>query len=166
MKFYHGSKDGSIKELSTSHSGDGKVYVTNSRLVALSYAVRGYPNLFTTLKSGKEAFLELVPDLFEKMIKGKTAYIYTLENKEYIPVIQNNKCGHTNCYCCNENVSVIEKEYIKDAYVEFFKYIENGEFIVVNYKDIPNREQKIKDIFDNSSKVDFTNKTNYLNLLK
>jgi hypothetical protein len=53
------------------------VYVTDSRLISLTYAVRGYPNLFTTLPNGKEVFLEVVLDLFKKMVKGKKVYIYT-----------------------------------------------------------------------------------------
>jgi len=56
MKYYHGSKEGSIKELTTNHSKDGLVYVTSNRLIALTYAIRGYPNLFTTLPNGQKFF--------------------------------------------------------------------------------------------------------------
>jgi len=166
MKYYHGTKDGSLKELTTSHNKDGLVYVTSDRLVALTYAIRGYPNLFTTLPTGKEAFLELVPDLFKKMVKGKSAYIYTLEDREYNEVKQNNKCGHSKCFSYDKNVKVVSKEYIEDAYVEFLKYIEKGQFIVIKFEDIPNREQIIKNILDKASKVDFSNKENYLHLIK
>ena len=39
-KYYHGSKNGNLTELTTENSEDGNVYVTDNRLVALTYAVR------------------------------------------------------------------------------------------------------------------------------
>jgi hypothetical protein len=141
------------------------VYVTDSRLISLTYAVRGYPNLFTTLPNGKEVFLEVVLDLFKKMVKGKKVYIYTLEEKEYKEVQQNKRCGHSNCYSYDGNVQVIQKEYIEDAYKEFMKYIENGEFLILKEENMPNKDKIIQDVLKNKDKVDFTNKENYLDFL-
>ena len=152
--------------MKTDYTKDNRVYVTDSRLVALTYAVREYPNLFTTLPTGKEAFLELVPGLFSAMVKDKQCYIYTLEDKEYIPVSQSNKCGHTNCFCINENICVIKKEYIQDAYVEFLKYIDKNEFVIVKPENIPNREKIIQKIIESESKVNLSNKESYVSLLK
>jgi len=132
----------------------------------LTYAVRGYPNLFTTLKSGQEAFLEVVPGLFEKMFKGKPAYIYILEEKNYNEVNQSNKCGHSNCFSINENVRIIDKEYIEDAYQEFLKYIEREEFKIVKSKDIPDREHLVEMIIRKAPEIDLSNKDNYLQLIK
>ena len=165
MKYYHGSQDANIQELTTVHSKDGLVYVTSSRLVALTYAVRGYPNLFTT-SNGKEVFLELVPGIFEKMTKGKSAYIYTLENKKYSKINQNKLCGHTCCYSYNKNVKVIDKEYIDDAYQEFKKYIDKGLFTIIKCEDIPNKEKKIKDILNQKKIINLNNKVDYTSLLK
>ena len=162
MSYYHGSRDDSLKYLSIEHNKDKLVYVTESRLVALTYAVRGYPNLFTTLINGKEAFLELVPNLFEKMTKGKEVYIYTLEDSNYKKIIQNNKCGHKNCYSCDKDVRVVSKEYIKDAYDEFKKYIDSNEFIIITSENIPNREKIIKDITETQNSSNINNKENYM----
>lgn len=141
-QYYHGSSSGTLEELSTNHGRDGRVYVTDSKLVALTYGVRTFPNLFTTLQNGKEGFLEIIPNLFERMTKGKTAYIYELEQGEYTPVVQNNQCGHGHCYSVNHNVKVVGKEHIKDAYEEFLKYIAKGEFVVVKKEDIPQQQFK------------------------
>ena len=146
MPFYHGSKDANIIELTTNHSKDGFVYSTSNRLVALTYAARSFPNLFSS-ENGKEVFNEIKPNLFRKMIEGKSGYIYTLENKEFEPVPQNYKCGHIDCFRINKNVKVIKKEYIKDFYKEFTKYIKNGEFIVKSYESFS--KEKIEKMCNN-----------------
>lgn len=142
MSFFHGSKNGDIKELTTSHSKDGLVYVTSDRLVALCYASRSFPNLFST-KNGKETFIEIKPDLFKLMTKGKKVYIYTLENRDFVPVKQSTKCGHQNCFYSTENVKVIKKEEIPNAYEEFLKYQKNGEFNLIKYEDIDEKSKKL-----------------------
>lgn len=162
MSYYHGSRNDSLKYLSIDNSKDKLVYVTDSRLVALTYAVRGYPNLFTTLTTGKEAFLELTPNLFKKMTKGKKVYIYTLEDSDYKMVAQNSRCSHSNCYSCNKDVKVIKKECIKDAYDEFLKYIDSNEFIIIKSEDIPNREEIIKDIIEKQYSSNINNKENFM----
>ena len=141
MPFYHGSKDANIIELTTKHSKDGFVYSTSNRLVALTYAARSFPNLFSS-ENGKEVFNEIKPNLFRKMVEGKSGYIYTLENKEFESVPQSYKCGHTNCFRFNKDVKVIKKEYIKDFYKEFEKYIKNGEFIVKSYESFSEEKRK------------------------
>lgn len=135
MKFYHGSKDANITKLTTHHSKDGYVYATSSRLVALTYAARRYPNLFFS-QNGRECFLEIKPNLFEIMTKGKSAYIYTLEQKNFSPVLQNNACGHQHCFKVNEDVCVIGKKYIHDVYNELMKYKARGQFKIIHYNEI------------------------------
>lgn len=147
MAFYHGSRDDGITQLTTSHTKDGFVYATSSRLVALTYAARSFPNLFST-SNGKECFWELKPNLFKKMTQGKSGYIYTLEEKNFEPIPQGPKCGHKNCFKVAENVKVVKKEYIPDVYQELLKYIQSGEFLLVSYKnmDSARREKMTKDI--------------------
>lgn len=142
MNFYHGSKDDNILELTTSHTRDGYVYATSSRLIALTYIARSKPNLFSTFK-GQECFFEIKPNLFKEMVRNKSGYIYLLENKDFEPIPQNNKCGHCDCYRIKENVKVVGKEYIKDAYEELKKYIESGDFKILTEDEIP-LEQKRK----------------------
>lgn len=145
MQFFHGSKDDNVLELTTSHSRDGYVYATSSRLVALTYLARSKPNLFSTF-NGQECFFELKPNLFDKMVKNKSGYIYLLENKKFEPVPQSNKCGHCDCYRTKENVKVVGKEYIKDAYEELQKYVKSGEFKILTEDEISleRKEQMIK----------------------
>ena len=155
-KYYHGSQSGEIKELITSHSKDGYVYVTSSRLVALTYIARSFPNLFFT-KNGKEVFWELKKGLFEEMVKDKSGYIYTLEKKDYESIPQNNKCGHQYCMRVKDNVKIVEKEYVENVYEELLKYLGKGEFEIIRYDNIPEevREKecaKIKEIILTLSK--------------
>lgn len=120
MSFYHGSKNSNLKVLKKNHSKDGYVYATTSRLVALTYATRSFPNLFVT-DNGKVCFFELIPNLFEKMTKSKKGYIYTLKNIDFeIVQLQKNKCAHNNCWLTNHDVQIESKETIEDIYVELY----------------------------------------------
>ncbi len=149
MEFYHGSKNGDIKKLVTSHTKDGFVYATSNRIVALTYAARCYPNLFSSTDS-KECFWELKPNLFKMMTGGKGVYIYELEDKNFEPVSQSNKCGHQHCYRIKENVKVVKKEFIPNVYDELLKYEKLGQFKIVKYEDMPRhqREMMTKEIVD------------------
>ncbi len=130
-KYYHGSKNGNLTELTTENSEDGNVYVTDNRLVALTYAVRGKPNLFLTNHKGEEVFLQFYLDLFDEMVKGKSAYIYTIEDVGFESVDQSRKCGHKHCFKANQTAKVVKKEFIEDAYTELMKYVEIGELKIV-----------------------------------
>lgn len=149
MQFFHGSKDNNILELTTSKSKDGYVYATSNRLVALTYIARSKPNLFSTF-NGQECFFELKPNLFKEMVGNKSGYIYLLENKNFEAIPQSNRCGHCDCYRTKENVKIVGKEYIKDAYEELQKYVESGEFKILTENEIPyqQKEQMIKQIKD------------------
>ena len=136
MQYFHGSQNGNIKELVTTHSRDGYVYATSNRLVAITYAAKAFPNLFSSI-NGKECFWELKPNLFELMTKNKNAYIYLLQDKDFQPIPQSDRCGHQNCYRVHENVKVIKKEFIKDVYKELLKYAEKGEFKIIRENEIP-----------------------------
>ena len=141
MSFYHGSKNPNIIELTTNHSKDGFVYATSNRLVALTYAARSFPNLFSS-ENGKEVFNEIKPNLFRKMVEGKSGFIYTLEDKKFEPITQSYKCGHIDCFRIKTNVKVVKKEFIEDFYKEFKKYIKNGEFIVKSYESFSEEKRE------------------------
>lgn len=77
------------------------------------------------------------------MTKNKSAYIYLLEEKDFEPIPQSNKCGHQDCYRVHENVKVIGKEFIEDVYEELLKYEKNGEFEIIREHEIPS-ERKVQ----------------------
>lgn len=150
MIFYHGSTNPSLKLLEKHHSQDGYVYATTDKLVALTYAARKFPNLFTT-QNDKIYFFELAPNLFEKMTKGKKGYIYTLKDNGFSPVIQQKqKCAHQNCYRTANDVQTLSQEEITDVYEELLKYQEQGKFVVYKYKNIPEelKNKMINDIVE------------------
>lgn len=168
MQFFHGSRNDNVLELTTRQSRDGYVYSTSSRLVALTYMARSMPNLFSTF-NGKEVFFELKPNLFEKMVKNKSGYIYLLESKDFEPVPQSNRCGHRDCYKVKEDVKVIGKEYIKDAYAELQKYVKSGEFKILTEDEIsPERKermiQQIKDIAKTLPETEINKPGNFWNI--
>ncbi len=139
MTFYHGSTNPNLTLLKKEHSRDGYVYATTNKLVALTYAARSFPNLFST-KNNKICFFELKSNLFEKMTKFKKGYIYTLKDEGFSPVdLQKQKCTHKSCYCTKNDVEILAKEEIKDIYKELLQYEKQGEFILYKYDDIPNK---------------------------
>lgn len=148
MIFYHGSTNPNLKLLEKSHSKDGYVYATTDKLVALTYAARRFPNLFTT-QNDKIYFFELAPNLFEKMTKGRSGYIYTLKDNDFSPVIQQKqKCAHQNCYRTTNDVQILSKEKITDIYEELLKYEKQGKFVIYRYYNIPDdtKNKMINDI--------------------
>ncbi len=140
MKFYHGCRDGNIKEFKTELSRDGYVYATSSRLIALTYIARVFPNMFKTEKD-KEVFIEIVPNFFEDTIKGCSGYVYLMENKKnFIPINQDKNCAHSNSFKIKENVKVVSVEYIEDVYQELNKYIESGQLIIRKFETLSQEE--------------------------
>ena len=148
MTFYHGSTNPNLKVLKKNHSKDGCVYATTSRLVALIYSVKSFPNLFATY-NGQPCFWELIPNIFEKMTKFKKGYIYILENHNFDHVeLHKNKCSQLYCYRTDNDVQIIRKEIVNDIYSEFLKYQKKGEFKIYKFDEIPKekRDKMIKEI--------------------
>ncbi len=136
MNYYNGTEfNGDIKEFKVSKSKDGYVYATTSRLVALTYIARVYPNTFTTI-DGQECFLEIVPNFFENSVKGRSGYLYTLEETNFKPVEQSNKCGHAGAVRTAQDVKVKSVEYIEDIYSELLKYIKSGQLQIKKFDSL------------------------------
>lgn len=167
MAFYNGSVDGNIKEFKVVQSRDGFVYATSSWLVALTYIARVFPNLFMT-ENDKEVFIDVVPNFFENTVKGRSGYLYTLEdNQDFIPIKQNQNCGHANVYKINEDVKVKNVEFIEDVFKELQKYIESGELVIKRYSSLDQEQitkiqKQILELNKNTTNI----KTNCVNLIE
>ncbi len=132
--FYHGSKLEGLKQLEVNKTNHGSIYLTTSRLVALTYAVRGFPNLFIS-KDGKEVFLEIKPNLFKNMFDKKKAYIYHVESGNYKVAKTNQQTSRDNCYISDRNVKIISCEKIDNAFEELNKYVASGELKLMRFEE-------------------------------
>jgi len=164
-KLYHGSKTGGIERLRVNKTRSDKIFLTESRLAALIYAVRSFPNLFV-FQRGREHFLEVKPQLFERLFKGKTAYIYTVEVKDVEKVKTSAKYSRDNCFSVSRDVLVKSCEVIEDALSELSKYVSSGELVLERYEDLSSKELEAinKDIEE--SLLYIKNKKEYEEFLK
>ena len=137
-KYYYGSTNPNLTDLKSSLSPNGKIYMTMNRTYALIYATHKYINLFIDDDNGKIKFLNIYPNLFEKLYKNHIGYIYSaqLNEKEFLSDDTNGKRLVANSYYTLKNVKFDEKEEV-DVFEEFMKLKEVGLFEVVEQKDIP-----------------------------
>ena len=165
MIFYHGSPNDNITELSIDYS-NGKIYFTSSRLVALTYLPRAYPNMFRTDKN-LEIYEEIVDGLFENATKGQSGYIYTIETDDFFELEQGPTCGHKHCFYSSKNAKILQKEKIEDVYQELLKYIKTGEFKIVK-PDSDRKKEMIENILKDYQKMEkpLKRKRDLINLLK
>ena len=145
MIYYHGSIDGNIKEFNISNR---KLYITTSRLVALTYISKSFPNMFKTAEDGRECYIDIVDGLYEAVTKKQSGYIYTLDVDDAIEVLQDNNCGHKHCYYSISNVKILKKEKVEDLYQELLFFEEKGEFFIKRANEISeeNRKRAIQSI--------------------
>ena len=94
-----------------------------------------FSNTFTTI-DGQECFLEIVPNFFENSVKGRSGYLYTLEEANFKPVEQSNKCGHAGAVRTAQDVKVKSVEYIEDIYSELLKYIKSGQLQIKKFDSL------------------------------
>ena len=141
MIFYHGSTDGDIKEFNT-HNSNRKLYLTTSRLVALTYISKSFPNMFKTAEDDRECFIDIVDGLYEAVTKNQSGYIYTLEVDDATEVLQDNNCGHKHCFYSISDARILNKEEIKDLYKELSVYKEKGDFFIKRANQISEENRK------------------------
>ena len=150
MRFYHGSLTDNIEELSTKHS-NGKIYFTSSRLVALTYLSKSFPNMFRSNRN-VEVYDEVVEGLFKSVTQGQSGFIYTIDIQEdFNKLPQDNNCGHQHCFYSTQNAKIVNKKKVKDLYQELLKYQKSGKFKVITPQEIS--EQKRKLMIENICKV-------------
>ena len=139
MKYYHGSSNPYLEELTTDHYG-GHLYVTDSYEMALLYAacpLRSWSfdevnNILYIIEMGEKAF--------EKMYKGKRCYIYTCDIED-VNKDNNNISLHT--YTVNHNVKLNRnKEIIEDAYLEFMELEKENKIKMIRWSSFSKEEQK------------------------
>lgn len=168
MRFYHGSTEDNIKELSTGCS-EGKVCFTSSKIVALTYISKSFPNMFRT-QGNIEVYDEIVDGLFQNVTKEQAGFVYTVEVEDYHEIPFGPNCGHKGCFYSLQNTKVVKKEKITDLYEALLKYIKLGQFKVITPRELGEERcekmiENISNIYDNLEKP-LKRKRDFMYLIK
>lgn len=132
MKFYHGSNNPNLKELTTEHYM-GKLYLTDSYPMAIMYG--GCPLRNWSYNKEKDLLIlnEVNENAFEIMYKGKSFYVYTCEVDDALKD-ETNISNHT--YIVKHNVKLNkEKEVILDAYEKILELEKEGKIKLNRWED-------------------------------
>lgn len=141
MKYYHGSRNDSLKELTTDHYG-GKLYLTDSYEMALMYAGCSLRSWNYDKEKDLLIIIEMTEKAFDKMYKGKRCYIYTCEVDDAVKD-EGNISNHT--YLVSHNVLLDEGKYeIEDVYEEFLKLEKEGRIKIIRWEDFTKEQQELR----------------------
>ncbi len=135
VKCYYGSSNPNLKKLNVKN--DKKLYMTINRTYALIYATYKYIDLFIDIENGTIKFLNIYPNLFEKLYKNSVGYIYSVEldEKDLYSDAPKGKRPIADSYYTLHDVKFDKKEEV-NVFVEFMKLKESGLFEIVEQNDI------------------------------
>lgn len=131
MKFYHGTRNGDLKELNLEHYS-GKIYLTDSYGMALLYAASPFRLWRYDKEKDKVVFRELRHDTFKILYKGKKCYIFECECDDYVKD-ESNQSNHT--YISTKPIKLGKREVIEDAYQKMLELEKKGEIILERWED-------------------------------
>ena len=136
VKCYYGSSNANLKNLKV--SSNGKIYMTINKTYALIYATYKYIDLFIDDENGKIKFLNIYPNLFEKLYKNSVGYIYSVEldEKDLYSEAPKGKRPIADSRYTLKDIKFDKKEEV-NVFEEFMKLKEFGLFEIVDESDIP-----------------------------
>lgn len=132
------SSNPNLKGIKTGDVPNGKIYMTINRIYALMYATYKYINLFIDGEDGKLKFLNIYPNLFEKLYSNTIGYIYSvnLDENEFNSDAKEGIKTIADSYFIEKDI-VFEKKEEVNVYEEFRKLKEKGLFEIVEKNEIP-----------------------------
>ena len=142
--YYHGSPIGGIEVLRPNETtfkkfrkdGEAHVFLSSNKAHATLYAAKCYNYHYGFDKdTGLPKYFEPYEGCVKDYYAGKSGYLYTLEERESIVPLE----GIKYAFHTKESVRVKSVEFIQDVYEKLLEYEENGEIIIVQYKDLPER---------------------------
>ena len=113
MRYYHGSRNENLKELTTNHYG-GKLYITDSYPMAIMYGGCSLRNWNYDKEKDLLILYEVTEDAFNKMYKGRKCFIYTCDVEDAIKD-EGNISNHT--FIVNHNVLLNKKKRSNRRYI-------------------------------------------------
>lgn len=132
MKFYHGSDNPNLTELTTEFANHDAVFLTKRYGSAMLYAASTVRFWNYDKETDRIVFREVAENGLEKMYKGKECYIYTTEDIEDYEEYEHNGCKNYKTF---RSVKLESKEIIHNAYDKIMELYKNGEIIVWFWKD-------------------------------
>lgn len=139
MKYYHGSNNPNLAELSIHYTNHGAVFLTKRYASALLYAASTCRFWKYDKQEDKIIFREVAENGLEKMYKGKKCYIYTTEDVKNVEEYEHNGCKN---YKTLNNVKLESKETIEDAYEKIMELYNKGEIKIWFWKDYSEEDKK------------------------
>lgn len=139
MKYYHGSRNGDLKKLTTEKSNDGYIWLAEDYCFAVLYAGNGVRFWAVDEKTGKLKIREVQPGSLELMYKNKPCYIYSIENVGEFE--QYNHRGRKSIRL-NHDVEIREKEFIPDTYEKIMQLEKEGRLLIDRYCDNTKEQQQ------------------------
>lgn len=139
MKYYHGSNNPNLTELSIHYANHGAVFLTKRYASALLYAASTCRFWKYDKQEDKIIFREVAENGLEKMYKGKKCYIYTTEDVKNVEEYEYNGCKN---YKTLNNVKLESKETIEDAYEKIMELYNKGEIKIWFWKDYSEEDKK------------------------
>lgn len=138
MKVYHGSKNGKLKKLKTSHAkagSKGVVYLAEDYAFAVFYG--GCPiRYWHTDEMGKLIVREQCKNGLEIMYKNQPCYVYVVDDAElgeYEIEIHNRRRARK--YFHDVNLSHAEVEYIPDVLEKLLQLEKEGKIIIWRWEN-------------------------------
>ena len=138
MKYYHGSPNGNLNELTTEKSNDGYIWLAEDFCFALLYA--GCPIRFWAVdkETGKLIIREVKEGSLKLMYKNKPCYIYSFTNVGEFE--QYNHKGRKSIRL-SHNLKTENKEYIPDAYEKILELEKQNKLIIRKWNTLTKEEQ-------------------------
>ncbi len=140
MKYYHGSRNGNLHELSLAKSNDGYVYLTPDYGAAVLYGACPLRFWNYNLKENKLIIREIAKDGFKTMYKGVPFYIYSTGD---IGEFEECNSRGRKAVRMKHDVKLKEKEFVPDAYEKIMELYKKGEIILWFWDKYTDEEKQI-----------------------
>lgn len=140
--YYHGSRNGEIKELTLEKSHDGYVWLAEDYCFAVLYAGNSVRFWGINRNNGKLRIRELCENGLEKMYKGVKCYIYCVEDENVGEFERYDYKGRKSIRV-QHDVKIDKRIVIDDAYDEIMRLYNEGrlELLLWNERDEKEREE-------------------------
>ena len=141
MKYYHGSQNGNLTELTVEKSNDGYVYLTPDYSAAVLYGACSLRFWDFDVKANKLIIKEIAKDSFKTMYKGVPFYIYSTDD---IGEFEESDVRGRKAFRMKHDVKLKEKEFVPDAYEKIMELYNKGELILHFWDDYTEEEKQQK----------------------
>lgn len=157
--YYHGSRNGDIKELTIAKSNDGYVWLIEDYCFAVLYAGSSVRFWACNKDNGRLIIREMCEHGLEKMYKGVKCYIYCIEDENVGEFERYDYKGRKSIRTTHD-VKVDKRIVIDDAYDEIMRLYNEGELELQLWDKRDKREReedqkKVKDLLCKDMRLNY-----------